>query len=214
MGGSEGWGAAQPPTPGEPVFPQRWHGRAFALALLANRLTGGNLDSFRHALERLDRSKYLDEGYFGRWLHAAELILDENGVLTHSAVHARSRKLRGQNVDECAASPMPQVAPATQAQGSVRHVEAEPAFAVGDRVRTRSTPSAGHTRLPQYVRGRVGVVERVQPAFVLPDTNATHEGENPQYVYSVRFDSRELWGADAEAFELTIELFEDYVEAA
>jgi nitrile hydratase len=29
----------------------------------------------------------------------------------------------------------------------------------------------------------------------------------------VRFGSRELWGADAEDFDLTIELFESYLEA-
>jgi len=31
-------------------------------------------------------------------------------------------------------------------------------------------------------------------------------------VYTVRFDSHELWGADAEPFALTIEMFESYLE--
>ncbi|MEV6862732.1 SH3-like domain-containing protein [Streptosporangium subroseum] len=61
-------------------------------------------------------------------------------------------------------------------------------------------------------RGDGGVVALIQPAAVLPDTNAHFLGENPQYVYSVRFDSRELWGADAEPFALTVELFESYLE--
>ncbi|MFE5406244.1 SH3-like domain-containing protein [Streptomyces sp. NPDC056580] len=43
----------------------------------------------------------------------------------------------------------------------------------------------GHTRLPGYVQGHAGVVERIQPAAVLPDTNAHFQGENPQHVYSV-----------------------------
>lgn len=73
---------------------------------------------------------------------------------------------------------------------------------------------AGHTRLPGYVRGHTGVVALIQPASVLPDTNAHFQGENPQYVYSVRFDSHELWGADAEPFALTIEMFESYLERA
>ncbi len=72
----------------------------------------------------------------------------------------------------------------------------------------------GHTRLPGYLRGRAGVVELIQPAAVLPDTNAVFQGENPQHVYSVRFDSRELWGADADPFAVTAELFESYLEAA
>ncbi|MFF7187357.1 SH3-like domain-containing protein [Streptomyces sp. NPDC008222] len=52
----------------------------------------------------------------------------------------------------------------------------------------------------------------VKPAHVLPDTNAHFLGENPQHVYSVRFDSRELWGADAEPFALTMEMYESYLE--
>ena len=36
-----------------------------------------NLDAFRHALERLDRSAYLAGGYFCRWLNATALILVE-----------------------------------------------------------------------------------------------------------------------------------------
>jgi nitrile hydratase subunit beta len=61
------------------------------------------------------------------------------------------------------------------------------------------------------VRGHVGTVAQIQPALVFPDTNAHFEGENPQYVYTVRFDSHELWGADSEPFALTIEMFESYL---
>jgi nitrile hydratase len=52
----------------------------------------------------------------------------------------------------------------------------------------------------------------VQPSAVLPDTHAHFLGENPQYIYSVRFDSQELWGPGAASFALTIELFESYLE--
>ena len=51
-------------------------------------------------------------------------------------------------------------------------------------------------RLPGYVQGHTGIVERIQPAAVFPDTNALLQGEDPQYVYAVRLDSRELWDAD------------------
>ena len=65
MGGTEGWGPTHPPRVDEPVFPEAWQGRAFALTLLSIRLAGWNLDAFRHALERLDRTAYLDDGYYG-----------------------------------------------------------------------------------------------------------------------------------------------------
>ena len=59
-----------------------------------------------------------------------------------------------------------------------------------------SIPST-HTRLPRYVRGHTGIIERVIGCHVFPDSNALGTGENPQWLYTVRFDGRELWGADA-----------------
>lgn len=212
MGGTHGWGRTHPPLVDEAVFGEAWQGRAFALALIATRLAGWNTDAFRHALERLSRSEYLDDGYFGRWLHGAELILTDSAFLAPDSVEARARNLRGQHVAE---PPPPQPARpqyAPTAEGSLRTIDAAPAFAVGERVRAKNISRPGHSRLPRYVRGHSGVVEAVQPASVLPDTNAHFEGENPQYVYTVRFDSHELWGDDAEPFALTIEMFESYLE--
>jgi nitrile hydratase len=90
MGGTEGWGPTHPPLVDEPVFGEAWEGRAFALALLSTRLAGWNLDAFRHALERLSRAAYLDDGYFGRWLNAAELVLTDSAVLAPKALSNRS----------------------------------------------------------------------------------------------------------------------------
>lgn len=214
LGGAEGFGAASPPTPGEPPFGQPWEGRAFALTLLSmGRVSGQNLDAFRLALSRLERDDYFEDGYYGRWLNAAELMLTDSAILAPGAVDARARKLAGEDVEE---PPVPEPNKpdyAATAAGSLRQVDAAPAFAVGDRVRARDVgPDA--TKLPAYVEGHTGVVEIVQPAHLLPDTHARFQGENAQHVYSVRFDSRELWGAEADDFTLTIELFESYLETA
>jgi nitrile hydratase subunit beta len=212
MGGTQGWGPVPRPRGDEPVFAEPWQGRAFALTLLSTRVSGRNIDAFRHALERLDRSAYLDDGYYGRWLNAAELMLTDSAILAPGAINARARNLRGEHVAE---PPIPDPATpdyAPTAAGSLRPVHTPPAFAVGQRVRARTLSRPGPTRLPGYVRGHTGVIELIQPAAVLPDTNAHFQGENPQYVYSVQFASRELWGADAEPFAVTIELFESYLE--
>jgi nitrile hydratase len=215
MGGTEGWGPVPPPREGEPVFAEPWEGRAFALTLLTmNRVSGRNLDAFRHALERLDRSAYLDDGYYGRWLNAAELMLVDSAILAPGAVDARTRRLRGEDVEEPAVPEPAKPDYAATGPGSLRTIDVPAAFAPGDRVRARNVSPAGHTRLPRYVRGHVGVIEDVQPAALLPDTHAHFQGENPQHVYTVRFDSHELWGDDAEPFTLTIEMFETYLEKA
>jgi nitrile hydratase len=120
--------------------------------------------------------------------------------------------MRGQQVQEpTTPEPVrPEYAPA--GEGSLRTVNTATAFAIGERVRAKDMSRAGYSRLPRYVRGHSGVVEFVQPPAVLPDTNAHFRGENPQYVYTVRFDSHELWGGDGEPFTLTIEMFESYLE--
>jgi nitrile hydratase subunit beta len=215
VGGTEGFGRVKTPTRDEPPFVEPWEGRAFALTLLSmGRVSGQNLDAFRHALGRLDREAYFDDGYYGRWLNAAELMLTESAILAPGAVDARARNLRGEGVEEPEVPEPDKPDYKATAAGSLRAVEEPPRFAPGDRVRATETEPARRLKMPSYVRGRVGTVESVQPGHLLPDTHARFEGENPQHVFTVRFDSRELWGPDAESFALTIELFDSYLEPA
>jgi nitrile hydratase beta subunit len=91
----------------------------------------------------------------------------------------------------------------------------EPRFRAGDRVVVRNIHPVGHTRLPRYVRGKRGTVERDHGVFAFPDTNAHGRGETPQHVYSVRFTARELWGAEGPARDaLYIDLWDDYMDPA
>ena len=62
-------------------------------------------------------------------------------------------------------------------------------------MRAKNINPPTHTRLPRYVRGHVGMIERVIGCHVFPDSNASGAGENPQWLYTVRFDGRDLWGA-------------------
>lgn len=215
LGGATGWGTVKTPAPDEPPFAETWEGRAFALTLLTmGRVSGQNLDAFRRALGELDPGAYFEDGYYGRWLNAAEAMLVESAILAPGAVDARVRQNQGEDVEE---PPVPEPKKpdyAATAAGSLRQVEEPPAFTVGDRVRANDRESSGHTKLPRYARGHVGVVEMIQPAHLLPDTHAHFLGENPQHVYTVRFESHELFGADAEDFALTVEMFESYLEQA
>ena len=212
MGGTLGWGAARVPAD-EPPFASRWEGRAFALAVLTmGRVSGRNLDAFRHALERLHPLDYLADGYYGRWLNAAELMLTDSSVLAPGAVDARVRADRGEDVAQPAFPDPDRPDYTPTAAGSLRAVDHEPAFAEGDPVRTRDMHPAGPSRLPAYVRRRRGHVTAVRPAHVLPDTHAVFAGENPRHVYTVGFDSTELFGPDAEPFRLHADLFESYLE--
>ena len=213
MGGMQGWGSVAI-DPDEPVFRERWHGRAFAMGAMSMGLSGTNLDAFRHGLERLHPHDYLGDGYYGRWLACAETLLTDSGVLAPGAVEARARRLMGEEVEEPADVEENKPVFERGGPGSLRPIDDPPAFSPGDRVRAKDMRTDGHTRLPAYVRGRTGTVHALRPSALLPDTNAHFAGENPQHVYTVEFDSTELWGPDAEAAKLRIDLFESYLEAS
>src|SRR3954462_9031540 len=86
-------------------------------------------------------------------------------------------------------------------------------FKPGDRVRAKNIHPVTHTRLPRYVRGHVGVVERDYGAQGFPDSAAMELGENPQWLYTVVFDGTELWGAEADpTVKISIDAFEPYLE--
>jgi hypothetical protein len=99
---------------------------------------------------------------------------------------------------------------------SARRDAAEsPHFKVGDRVRARNIHPTGHTRLPRYARGKVGVIVRDHGVFLFPDTNAAFLGEKPQHVYSVKFAARELWGNEASPRDsVHLDMWDDYLERA
>lgn len=215
MGGrSERFGPLKPLDRDEPAFKQPWEGRAFAVTLLANRAaTGSNLHAFRHALERVPEREYL-ASYYGRWLASAEILLRDSGLLAEGAVEARAANLRGGSVEEPPDPEPHKPTMPTAGGGNLREVDAPRAFAVGDRVRAVGRDEGGHTRMTGYVRGRTGTVAALRPAQVLPDHAAHFIGEDPEHVYSVEFDSRDLWGPDSEPFTLTIDCFESYLEKA
>jgi nitrile hydratase subunit beta len=205
LGGRPGFGKIER-SPGEPVFARRWQRELFGIVCQLVGFGWTSIDKLRHAIERLDPEVYLSAGYYGRWLLAIERLMIERKVLGPSEVDA---KLAGRAVPirVCARPAPPRV-------GFVRAVANPPRFRVGDSVVTRVVSHAGHTRLPCYAMGRRGTVARVYPACVYPDSHAHDRGEDPQHLYNVQFDARELWGRDAEPGVIHhLDLFEPYIEA-
>jgi hypothetical protein len=100
---------------------------------------------------------------------------------------------------------------------TTRATDRPPRFAVGDRVRTVRAHPHGHTRLPRYARGAVGVVEARHGAHVYPDRHAAAFGrpfdQRPEWLYTVTFAAPELWGDDAdESVGVSIDAWEPYLE--
>jgi len=185
----------------------------------ATRRTGLiNIDEFRHGIERMAPAHYLGSSYFEHWLDGIARVLVEKGAIDPAALDARTaffaERPDGAARDALAAAP-PATRPSVPHRGYVRPERAPPRFRAGDAVRARTTHPAGHTRLPRYARGRRGVIAAYHGVHVFPDTHAHGLGEQPQPLYSVRFEARELWGESAEPREAVyLDAWEPYLEPA
>lgn len=213
MGGMHGMGAIQPEHD-EPVFHERWESRVFALVRAIGAFGRWNIDASRHQRELIPAAEQLRMSYYERWLAGLTGLLVRHGLITAEEL-ASGRAAPGA---ARLAPALPAVnVPTFVSRGSPasRVAGPPPRFSPGQPVLARNLNPTGHTRLPRYVRGRAGVVDRVHGVFVFPDTNAHHLGENPQHLYSVRFEARELWGADRPATDAVyVDLWESYLDAA
>jgi nitrile hydratase beta subunit len=212
LGGMMGFGPVVP-EPEDERFHADWERRALALTLAMGAAGRWNIDAGRHARESLPPGEYLTSSYYAIWVKALERLLVAAGLVQAEELAQRRALGPGGAVRVLAAARVP----AVLAAGSPydRPVTGAPRFAAGATVRTRNIHPTGHTRLPRYARGRTGVVQRVHGAHVLPDANAHGAGEQPQWLYTVRFDGRELWGEAAdEDLAVTIDAWEGYLDPA
>jgi nitrile hydratase subunit beta len=210
MGGMHGFGRVEP-EPNEPPFHQRWEGRVLAMQRAIGFTGLWTIDAGRAALEALPPLDYLGSSYYRRWFLGLEHRLVNRGLIGADEI-AAGRCLR-------AGPALPRtLTPADVGRALTRGEFARPTnaaarFKEGDRVHTKNINPATHTRLPRYARGKTGTVEAVRGCHVFPDTSALGAGDNPQWLYTVVFPARELWGEDADpAIKVSIEAFEPYLD--
>jgi nitrile hydratase len=202
LGGMQGFGPVAH-TPAEPVFPQRWQAVARALMQLVARAAGVSGGEFRHAIERMAPGHYLTSDYYEHWLTAAATLAVEHGLVAQPELAAR------------AGGPFPLsgpvlAPPVTSAGPDV----AKPRFAPGDRVRVREWHAPGHTRCPRYVRGKAGVVVRVDGIHSVPDVEAHGPARRHEPTYSVRFAAADLWQDGQRGVWVNADLWDSYLEPA
>ena len=216
LGGMHGFGRLGD-EPDEPVFRHEWERRCFAIEIAVGFLGRWNTAMSRHAIERMDPGEYLRTSYYEHWLHAAETLLVECGLLSREEIEARiAGAPAGPTPGRPAALPASEVEAALRRGAPARvDVERPLRFRPGDRVRTVNIHPAGHIRLPRYARARRGVVREDHGVHVFPDAHASGRGEDPQRLYNVEFSARELWGEAASAAgTVRIDLWDPYLEPA
>jgi nitrile hydratase len=221
------------------VFVQEWEKRIFGIHTammslsrsLRDAVPGYDMDSIptafdttwtwadlRAGAEAMNPFAYFQYRYYEKWLGGITAYLLDRGYIVQEELDSAVRRYHQDPAASLPAADNPavddQVLRYLREGDSPQRGPADPTFAVGDRVTVRNPPAAAHTRLPGYVRGCSGVVERVFEGryTYFCSTGADGLGE-PMAVYIVRFDPGELWGAGAEpgAGPVYAELYEAYL---
>jgi len=212
LGGMHGLGPIAPePEATEPVFHADWERRVFAMTLACGMLEKWNIDMSRHARERQHPADYLRHSYYENWHAGLETLLVETGLVSRSELASGRAEgpagLSARTAAEAAAAITRGPPPRPNAAAGAK-------FAVGDRVRVVNRNPSGHTRAPRYARGRTGTIHRLHGVEPFADASA-HGSRAAEYLYSVRFEARELWGDGADSRHANhIDLWEPHLEPA
>ena len=217
LGGQTGHGRVVPEPEGE-LFHERWEPRALALTLAMGATGSWNIDMSRAARETLE--DYGNLSYYQIWIGGLCKLMLQRGLV--SAGELAQGTLLQDALPVAGVLSAADVA-AAMARGSPtqRQATAPALYEVGQRVRMRSQKTPHHTRLPGYVQGKVGIVERVHGSHVFADSNAHGNGEKPQWLYTVAFAGTELWApgaardeapADASGLVVSVDAWEPYLE--
>jgi nitrile hydratase len=194
------------------VFHADWERRAFALTLAMAMPGGWNIDMSRFAREDRPPEEYLGKSYYQIWLAGLERLMLERGLLTRDEVDA-GKPLHPAKPATKTLTPDDVAAMLHRGGPTEREAQRPARYAAGDRVRAKTMNPPTHTRLPRYVRGHVGTIERVLGCHVFPDANATGAGEDPQWLYTVTFQGSELWGEASDPnLKVSVDAWEPYLE--
>jgi nitrile hydratase subunit beta len=211
MGGMQGMGPIEYEK-SEPVFHAPWEGRVLAM-MRAVTATGKLEGGLRPPIESLTAFEYLRMSYYEKWLTSLTVRMVASGLVTRAEIeNGHAAEGSGKSVPALSAADAPAF---MRRIPPMRKDQVAPRFQIGQHVRARNINPVTHTRLPRYVRGKAGTIERDRGVATLPDTYLYGLGEKPQHVYSVRFSARELWGDQASAQDAVyVELWDDYLEPA
>jgi nitrile hydratase len=168
----------------------------------------------RFSRESIPPATYLSASYYQKWFLGLVKTLLDNKLVGADEIAAGHSLRAGASLPRGPFEQKDVVRIMTRGSFQ-RDVANRPKFKAGDKVCARNINPATHTRLPRYVRGHVGTVERINGSHVFPDTQAHLRGENPQWLYTVVFSGRDLWGEDADpTVKVSVDAFEPYLEAA
>jgi len=216
MGGMQGFGPVRPEV-NEPLFHAPWERQALAMTVAMGACGQWNIDISRSARESLPPAQYLGSTYYAIWMAGLEKLMLQRGMVSATELQtgqAADPPLTGVRKLDAAQTTIA----LAQGSASTRAIEVPPRFAVGQRVRARQIHPTSHTRLPRYVRGHNGIIERIHGAHVFPDTRVSRPippfVDEAHWLYTVVFEGQDLWGSSASpGLLVSVDAWDPYLEA-
>jgi len=211
LGGMQGFGAVDVHETDD-VFHHDWEGRMWAIARTC-RAPDWTIDWWRHVRELIDPADYLTRPYFDQWMQTYAAAFVSSGIFSVDEIASGHTDERGPAPPPRSLHQIVEIA-RDEAHAFDAPADASARFIPGDRVRCVSHGAEHHSRLPRYVRGRLGTIRAHWGAHVFADLSARGITAG-QHIYSVEFSAPELWGADANPRDrVHLDLWECYLDPA
>lgn len=211
LGGKLGYGPVDVNEPEDP-FHNDYEGRSWAISRAA-RAPEITIDWWRHVRELIDPDDYLNRSYFDSWAQTNIASMIDTGLFTLEEFETGVSQTTPVTEIETQSREDVLEQNKTMAFRFDHPVDEAPKFARGQSVVTNAQGHSGHTRLPEYARGKVGVIHNHHGAHIFPDDSAKGI-EHAQHLYTVSFRAQELWGKTANPKDCVyLDLWEDYLAA-
>lgn len=220
LGGTDGLGPVVVEQD-EPTWHAEWEKAVFAMFPASFRAGYLNVDMFRHGMEQIPPADYLLSTYYEHWLHSISHHAARAGAVDLDELDRRTRHYLDHPHEPLPERSDPDLlgfidAAVKHGAPAGRESDTPARFAVGDRVRVIDSSPYGHTRRAGYIRGKTAEITAAHGTYIYPDTAGNGGPENPQHVYTLRFDAAELWGAEHAEPNATVyfDVWEPYLEVA
>lgn len=213
IGGRQGFGPIEV-TETDPPFPTEWEGRAFGITKSVTAASDYSVDKFRFTREQLPPMEYLKKPYFEQWMRGTMAMLVGSGLVTAEEL-ARGQSDGSDPQDVGPAKTKEDAKAATTATARFDGpFDGTPAFGSGDRVKISPNAPRGHTRLPQYIRGRAGRVVAYHGAHCVPDDNVKNI-KTFEPLYTIAFELGDLFDEhQGSTDQINVEVWERFLASA
>ena len=212
LGGKQGFGPIDR-SGEEEGFHHEWEGREWGMSRCA-RTPDITIDWWRHCRELILAEDYLNRPYYDSWSQTDFSTYIEAGMIS-------IEEIKNGKADPALDPGF--TAPSTMNREDILDADRKKAmrfdgptsdpvkFQIGESVQTQKDSHSGHTRLPQYARGRTGTIVRHHGAHCFPDSSA--QGiEVFQHLYTVEFALSELWPeSKGSKDKINLDLWESYL---